>query len=69
MPNAPASTKSASITSRSRDPAATRQRWVKRLQRYQTAGLTVAPFCSIEGVSAPAFYQWKQQLLAAETTI
>jgi len=28
----------------------------------RTAGLTVAAFCAAEGVSAPAFYQWKRQL-------
>lgn len=51
---------------RRRDPAATRQRWVERLDRFRTAEQTVAAFCAAEGVSVPAFYQWKRQL-AAET--
>jgi transposase len=66
MPNATASSKPASIPRSSRDPVATRQRWVERLQRYQTAGLTIAQFCSAEGVSVPAFYQWKRQLQATQ---
>jgi hypothetical protein len=48
-----------------RDPAATRQRWVERLARYRAAEQTVAAFCAAEGVSVPAFYQWKRQLAAA----
>src|SRR5262245_52302553 len=50
---------------RSRDPAATRQRWAERLDRFRSAGQTVAAFCAAEGVSVPAFYAWKR-LLAAE---
>jgi len=47
-----------------RDPAATRQRWVDRLDRFRTAEQPVAAFCAAEGVSVPAFYQWKRQLAA-----
>lgn len=49
-----------------RDPAATRQRWVERLHRFQASHLTVAQFCLAEGVSVPAFYQ-QRRLLAAES--
>src|SRR5262245_1589368 len=49
-----------------RDPAATRQRWIERLQRFQASHLTVAQFCVAEGVSVPAFYQ-QRRLLAAES--
>jgi hypothetical protein len=47
-----------------RDPAATRQKWVERLDRFRAAGQTVAVFCAAEGVSVPAFYQWKRVLTA-----
>jgi len=47
-----------------RDPTATRQRWVERFHRFRTADQTVAAFCAAEGVSVPAFYQWKRQLAA-----
>lgn len=47
-----------------RDPAATRQKWVERLDRFRAAGRTVAVFCAAEGVSVPAFYQWKRVLTA-----
>ncbi len=50
---------------RRRDPAATRQRWAERLDRFRAADQTVAEFCATEGVSVPAFYSWKR-LLAAE---
>jgi hypothetical protein len=50
---------------RRRDPAATRQRWLDRLDRFRAAGQTIASFCAAEGVSVPAFYAWKR-LLAAE---
>lgn len=50
-----------------RDPAATRQKWVDRVQRFRTSDLTVAEFCLAEGVSVPAFYFWRRTL-AAETT-
>jgi hypothetical protein len=47
-----------------RDPAATRQKWAARLDRFRSAGQTVAVFCAAEGVSVPAFYQWKRVLTA-----
>ena len=50
-----------------RDPAATRRRWVERMGRFATCSLTVAEFCAAEGVSVPAFYQWKRTLAAADT--
>ena len=49
-----------------RDPAATRQRWVDRVQRFRDSNLSVAQFCRAEGVSVPAFYFWRRTL-AAET--
>ncbi len=45
-----------------RDSAATRQLWADRLKRFRTADLTVAAFCAAEGVSVPAFYQWRRRL-------
>jgi len=45
-----------------RDSTATRQLWADRLERFRNCGLTVAAFCAAEGVSVPAFYQWKRQL-------
>jgi transposase len=47
-----------------RDPAATRRKWVERIGRFRAAGQTVAVFCAAEGVSVPAFYQWKRVLTA-----
>jgi hypothetical protein len=47
-----------------RDPAATRQKWVDRVQRFRTSDLTVAEFCLAEGVSVPAFYFWRRTLAA-----
>lgn len=49
-----------------RDPAATRQRWVDRVQRFRASELSVPQFCLAEGVSVPAFYFWRRTL-AAET--
>jgi hypothetical protein len=49
---------------RRRDPAATRAKWAERLDRFRAAGRTVAAFCAAEGVSVPAFYQWKRVLTA-----
>ncbi|QEG30159.1 hypothetical protein GobsT_49610 [Gemmata obscuriglobus] len=51
-----------------RDPAATRQKWVERIDRFRTAGVTVAQFCLAEGVSVPAFYQWRRTLAAERAT-
>jgi hypothetical protein len=35
--------------------------------RFATSSLTVAEFCAAEGVSVPAFYQWKRVLAAGDT--
>jgi hypothetical protein len=51
-----------------RDPAATRQKWVERIERFRNSKLTVAQFCSAEGVSIPAFYQWRRTLAAESVT-
>lgn len=50
-----------------RDPAATRRRWAKRMGRFATSSLTVAEFSAAEGVSVPAFDQWKRVLAAGDT--
>lgn len=47
-----------------RDPAATRQKWVDRVQRFRDSHLSVAQFCLAEGVSVPAFYFWRRTLAA-----
>ena len=47
---------------RRRDPVATRQLWVQRLERFGRASQTVAQFCAAEGVSVPSFYVWKRTL-------
>ena len=52
-----------------RDPAATRRRWVERMARFQSSAATVAEFCAAEGVSVPAFYQWKRVLAAGDTPL
>lgn len=52
-----------------RDPAATRRRWVERMGRFQSSTLTVAEFCAAEGVSVPAFYQWKRVLATGDTPV
>ena len=44
---------------------ATRQVWVDRLARFDTAGLTTAQFCAAEGVSVASFYLWKRRLAPA----
>jgi hypothetical protein len=51
-----------------RDPAATRQKWVERIERFRGSDLTVAQFCLAEGVSVPAFYQWRRTLAAESVT-
>ena len=52
-----------------RDPAATRRRWAERMGRFATSSLTVAEFCAAEGVSVPAFYQWKRVLAAGDAPV
>jgi hypothetical protein len=36
--------------------------WRRRWERFRNSGLTVAEFCRREGVSQPAFYQWRKRL-------
>jgi hypothetical protein len=48
-----------------RDPAATHQRWVERLERFRQSGQTIAQFCAAEGISEPSFYVWKRTLANA----
>ena len=51
-----------------RDPAATRRKWVERLERFGRANRTVAQFCAAEGVSVPSFYVWKRTLAGGTTS-
>jgi transposase len=48
---------------RATDPA-TRRRWQQRLRRFARSGLSVAAFCSREGVSPATFYAWQRRLRA-----
>ena len=50
-----------------RDPVATHQLWVERLERFGRANQTVAQFCAAEGVSVPSFYVWKRTLASVAT--
>ncbi len=34
--------------------------WEQRLAPFRAAGVSVARFCQAEGVSVPAFYQWRK---------
>lgn len=36
--------------------------WRERLARFALGGVTVAAFCSAEGVSVPTFYAWRRRL-------
>jgi hypothetical protein len=45
---------------RTRD--AVRQAWIDRLDRFDSAGLSIAQFCATEGVSLASFYLWKRRL-------
>lgn len=47
-----------------RDPAATRQKWADRVERFRDSNLSVPQFCLAEGVSVPAFYFWRRTLAA-----
>jgi len=40
------------------------QTWRQRHQRQKSSGLSVAAFCSREGISPAAFYAWKHRLAA-----
>ena len=64
-PESPVSSVPLVVRSR-RDPVATRRRWVERMGRFATSSLTVAQFCAAEGVSVPAFYQWRRALAAGD---
>jgi transposase len=48
-----------------RSRPATRQLWGERLARFPDSGLSVAAFCSVEGVSANSFFYWKRQFQTA----
>jgi transposase len=47
-----------------RSREATRQLWAQRLARFAAADLSVAAFCSAEGVSPNSFFYWKRRLAA-----
>jgi hypothetical protein len=38
------------------------KRWRERFRRYAESTQTVENFCRSEGVSVPAFYQWRKKL-------
>ncbi len=42
--------------------------WTERLDRFQSADLTVAEFCRRELVSVPSFYNWKKRLGQSSTS-
>ena len=48
---------------RPRDPSLERT-WRQRLQRQSTSGLSIAAFCTREGVSSASFHAWKRRLTA-----
>jgi hypothetical protein len=39
--------------------------WRLRLRRQAASGLSIADFCSREGVSSASFYAWRRRLAAA----
>jgi transposase len=43
------------------DPNAA-QRWQQRLHRFARSGLTVAAFCTREGIAPATFHAWKRRL-------
>jgi hypothetical protein len=48
-----------------RSRPATRQLWAERLARFPDSALSVAAFCSAEGVSTYSFFYWKRRLQTA----
>jgi hypothetical protein len=42
-------------------------RWADRLRRQPQSGLSIARFCSIEGVSPVSFHAWKRRLRVVES--
>jgi transposase len=48
-----------------RSRRATRQLWAERVARFPDSGLSVAAFCSAEGVSTNSFFYWKRQFQTA----
>lgn len=48
---------------RPKDPQLERL-WRRRLERQSSSGLSIAVFCSREGVSEASFQYWKRRLLA-----
>ena len=44
-----------------RDPCK-EQLWRRRLELWQSSGLTVAAFCARHGLATPSFYAWRRQL-------
>jgi hypothetical protein len=46
----------------------TRQAWIDRIDRFDTAGQSVAQFCAAQGVSPASFYQWRNRLRSEAST-
>jgi len=42
--------------------AETAKLWADRMLRFEQAEMTVAQFCTAEGVSQPSFYNWRRKL-------
>ena len=40
--------------------------WKRRLGRHSRGGLSIAEFCSQEGISAASFYSWRRRLRRAD---
>ena len=49
---------------RPKDPQLERL-WRRRLARHSTSGLSVAEYCSREGITVASFYYWRRRLAAA----
>jgi len=49
---------------RAKDPQLERL-WRRRLARRSTSGLSVAEYCSREGITVASFYYWRRRLAAA----
>lgn len=42
--------------------------WRRRLARFERSRLSIARFCSAEGVSEGAFYLWRKKIAAAKAS-
>jgi transposase-like protein len=42
--------------------------WERRIERQRRSGLSIAEFCSQEGVSPASFYAWRRRLRGADSS-